>query len=240
MIDFILLAIFGGVVWMVSSDGPWSAAIAFVSVLLSGLVAMNYFEPLANFLGSTVATSADWQFRIDIIALLGLFTGGVFLLRAAGEYLLPTYATVDGIVYQAASWGFAVLTGYVVMAVICVSLHVAPLPREFLGFTSERGNLLGLAPDRQWLALTQYVSEGSMRTSDPYGRPVIFDGAFFPADPSDQNSMQVWSSFPIKYATRRQRAGTGGGTSQSSSATPPPPPVSSGPRSNPSAGTGGF
>ncbi|WP_437229714.1 CvpA family protein [Planctomicrobium sp. SH661] len=239
MIDLLLLAIFGVVVWMVGSDGPWSAAIGFVSVLLSGLVAMNYFEPLANFLQSTVAGSYDWQHRIDIICLLGLFAGGIFALRALGEVLLPTYAELHGLVYQAAQWGFAALAGYVVMAVICTSLHVAPLPREFLGFAPERGNLLGTAPDRQWLALTQYVSEKSMRRTRGDGRPNIFDGAVFPANPSDPATAHPWAAFPIKYATRRQLYASGGAQTTST----PAAPVNTGSApagSTPKADTGGF
>lgn len=239
MIDVILLVILGLVVWKVSADGPWSAAIAFVSVLLSGLVAMNYFEPLANLLQSTVAGSYEWQHRIDIIALLGLFAGGVFALRALGEVLLPTYAELDGMVYQAAQWGFAILTGYVFTAIICTSLHVAPLPREFLGFTPERGNMLGMAPDRQWLALTQYVSENSMRRARADGRPLIFDGAVYPANPADPNSSHVWAAFPIKYATRRQLFASGA-LVQMQPATTAPPPSAPSQRAAPNAGTGGF
>lgn len=239
MIDFILLAILGIVVWMVASDGPWSAAIAFVSVLLSGLIAMNYFEPLANLLQSTVATTYDWQVRLDILAFFGIFSAGVFGLRTIGETLLPTYAEVHGLVYDAGRWGFAVLTGYLLMAIICMSLHLAPLPREFLGFTPERGNLLGMAPDRQWLALTQFISEKSMRHVRRDGRPIIFDGAEFPSNPDDPKTVQRWASFPLKYATRRQQFASGGAPVAQTSA--PPPPSSPPPgQPNPNSGTGGF
>lgn len=237
MIDIILLAIFGIVVWMVASDGPWSAAIAFVSVLLSGLAAMNYFEPLANLLQSTVAGSYDWQNRLDIMVFGGLFAAGVFGLRTIGETLLPTYADLHGPVYEAGRWGFGVLTGYLLTAIICMSLHLAPLPREFLGFTPERGNLLGMAPDRQWLALTQYVSEKSMRHVRRDGRPIIFDGAVFPSNPDDPSTTQTWSAFPIRYAARRQKYASGGAPTVQSSA--PPPPVAPG-QSSPNSGTGGF
>jgi len=240
MIDIILLAIFGVVIWMVASDGPWSAAIVFVSVLLSGLLAMNYFEPLANFLQSSVASSFEWQHRIDIIAFYGILCAGIFAFRTAGEALLPTYAELQGPVYEGARWGFAVLTGYLLTAIICMSLHLAPLPREFLGFTPERGNLLGTAPDRQWLALTQYISEKSMQRIRPDGRPVIFDGAVFPSNPADNTSLQIWSSLPIKYATRRQRYVSGGAAPGPAVAPPPQTSPSTSRGNDPTAGTGGF
>ena len=57
-----------------------------------------------------------------------------------------------------------------------------------------------LAPDRQWLGFTQYVSE-SMFVTGP--APRVFDGAV--ADFIDgENANTVWPSFPIRYATRRQ------------------------------------
>jgi len=239
MIDIILLAIFGIVVWMVASDGPWSAAIAFVSVLLSGLIAVNYFEPVANLIQQNGAGSFEWQNRLDILVFFGLFSISVFVLRSASETLLPTYAEVHGLVYDGARWGFALLTGYLLTAIICMSLHLAPLPREFLGFTPERGNLLGMAPDRQWLALAQFISEKAMRRVRPDGRSVIFDGAAFPANPADPKSMRIWASFPIKYATRRQRYASGTPI-QSQTAGPAPPVTPSTGQANPNAGTGGF
>jgi hypothetical protein len=125
------------------------------------------------------------------------------------------------------------------MAIICTSLHVAPLQREFLGFTPERGNFFGLAPDRQWLAFTQYASENSLKTKGRDGQTVLFDGIAFPSNPDDGATRQVWSSFPIKYAARRQRFSTG--MAAAAPAAPlPPPPSGGGGGGSPTGGVGGF
>lgn len=241
MIDFILLGICAVVVWLVASDGAWNAAITFVSSLIGGLIAMNYFEPLANFLQTTVASSFEWQHRVDIIALLGLFAFSIFALKTLGEALLPTYAELHGYVYDAARWGCAGLTGLVVTGVVCTSLHVAPLPREFLGFTPERANMIGLAPDRMWLGFVQYASEKSLARVAPDGRKAIFDGATAPINPADPNKgQQVWASFPIKYATRRQQYAAGAIAAAPATAAPPPTSGGASRNTNPNAGTGGF
>lgn len=241
MIDFILLGIFGVVVWLVASDGAWNAAITFTSTLIAGLIAMNYFEPLANFLQQTVASSFEWQHRVDIIALLGLFALGIFALRTLGEALLPTYAELHGYVYDGARWGCAALTAMVVTGVICTSLHVAPLPREFLGFTPERSNMLGLAPDRMWLGFVQRASEKSLARVAPDGSKAIFDGPVAPINPADPASkQQVWASFPIKYATRRQQYAAGAIATTPTTSTPPPSTGGPSRNTNPNAGTGGF
>ncbi|WP_437201737.1 CvpA family protein [Planctomicrobium sp. SH664] len=246
MIDLLLLLLLGGVTFLVANERAWGAAITLISCLLAGLFAMNYFEPLAAFLGQNVLTSYQWQHCWDIIALLGLFAGGVSLLRVLGDKLMPTYAEVHPLVYEGARWGCGLATGYVVVAIVLTSLHVAPLSREFLGFAPERRNFFGLAPDIQWLAFTQYVSEHNLATTQLDGQPHIFDGAVFESLPPDASTRQVWSSFPIRYAARRQlyASGTAAGTAAPAGGTVAPPPggaaiPGSGGGGGPS-GTGGF
>ena len=185
-----------------ASDGAWSAALTFLSVLFAGLLAMNFFEPLAGFLENNVSASPSWSYRWDFIALVGLFTALVLGLRFLTEYLAPTFMNVHPLVYEGGRWSMAFATGWVTMAFLLTALHTAPLPRqvdsnsvtEFLQFQAERGNFFGFAPDRQWLGFTQYVSRQSM----PSGR--IFDGPIFKAGDFDG----IWPSFPIRYATRRE------------------------------------
>ncbi|SFI65408.1 CvpA family protein [Planctomicrobium piriforme] len=240
MMDILLLVGMGLVIWMVGNDGPWGAGITFVSVLMSGLIAMNFFEPLANLMGRAVMTSYDWQIRWDIICLLGIFSLCVFLFRTIGEQLLPTYAELSSPVYEGARWGFAALTAYAVAAFVCTSLHVAPLPREFLGFTAESRNLFGMAPDRQWLGFTQHASEKSLMRMRADNRPALFDVAYFPSNPADVRTTKEWSSFPIRYAARRQQFASGGAPLPVQSNVPLAPPGPPVPVNNPNAGTGGF
>jgi hypothetical protein len=218
MIDFLLLLIIGVVAWCVASEGPWGAGLTFLAVLFSGLIAMNWFEPLAGALDGIVGPT-----RSDVIALLALFAGGVLLFRFATEYLMPTYVEVHGLVYNVFRWGLGLAAGYVTMAILLTALHVAPLPREFIGFRPERKNLFEFAaPDRQWLALTQYVSENSLQK--PYGP--WFDAPRFERIPGNKETMQTWSSFPIRYAHRRELLATGALASTAGSAAPsaaPPP-----------------
>jgi len=207
MIDILLLAIVGIVTWCVASEGAWGAGFIFVSVLLAGLLAMNFFEPLATFLSNNITNSYAWQQRWDIIALVGLFVGFIFLFREITVRIAPAYMQVHPLVHEVSRWGFAVMTGYIAMAFLLTALHTAPLPREFAGFTPERKNLLGIvAPDREWLGFTQYVSEKSMRKGT-FGH--LFDG---PEYSFPQQDNQIWPSFPIRYATRRGQGGAAGAT----------------------------
>jgi hypothetical protein len=209
MIDVALLLMLALVAWNVAAEGAWGATSVFLSVLFAGLIAMDYFEPLADLLQSGLGS--DWANRVDIIALVGLFAACVFGFRYLSEWLVPNFIAVHGRVYDVCRWGFAVLTGYITIAFLLTALHTAPLPREFLGFVPERNNFFGMmAPDRDWLGFVQYVSERSMPSSED---DRVFDGSQFRL-PNHDN--QIWPTFIIRYATRRESFGTGA---------PAPPPV---------------
>jgi hypothetical protein len=232
MIDVILILVVAGVAWCVASEGPWGAASTLIAVIVAGLLAMNFFEPLA----SKFPSSIEWRTRADIISLLGLFAVFTMALRMACEYVMPTQIEVHPLAYNAMRWGLAAATGYVTMAILLTALHTAPLPREFMGFRPERANLLdAMAPDRQWLAFTQHTSEHIFTTGN------IFDGDVFPR--FEGRDSEVWSSFPIRYAERRERYASSGGASGFSA--PPPSTPAAGPPSSVSpsgngGGTSGF
>jgi hypothetical protein len=196
MIDIVLLAIVALVAWLVASEGAHGAGVTLVATVLSGLLATNFFEPLANVLSSALP---DYAMFMDIVAFLGLFAILVTLMRLGAEQILPVQVELYGTAYEPIRWASAVGSGYVTMALVAVSLHLAPLPREYLGFTPERKNLFNIvAPDRQWLGFAQYASEKSLRS----GR--MFDGPLYIAPGTD--APRVWSSFPIRYASRRAQA----------------------------------
>lgn len=231
MIDFLLLAVLAAVTWCVAAEGTWGAATVFLSTLLAGLIAMNFFEPLAATLESSAPAIAPYA---DVVALLGLFTALVFGFRAAGEYLMPTYVDVHGLMHNTVRWLLAAATGYTVVAILLTSLHTAPLPRSFLGFDPgpTRKQFFGLGPDIQWLALNQYVSERSLRGSGP-----VFDAVTVERIPGQAGTIATFSSFPIRYAMRRSQfssgtLGAGGGSTAPPTGAPPPTVTPGGRRSD--------
>lgn len=193
MFGFVLLLIFGAVAWCVASEGAWGAILHFFCVLFAGLLAMNFFEvvaPALEGMGRKVAPYADF------VALVGLFSLFVFLFRLGTEHLAPTQIELDSRLYEVIRWVWAAASGYLTMAILLTAMHTAPLPREFMGFKPEARNFFDIsAPDRQWLGFTQWVSENVLWS----GR--VFDA---PIAKVDGTTQQVWPSFPIRYATKRQ------------------------------------
>ena len=197
-IDIVLLVILAAVTWCVASEGIVGAAIMLFNVLFAGLLTMNFYEPLVIWLERNASISGAWSLRLDFIVMVGFFTLAVSGLRTLTDYLIPNDMIVDALVYDIGRWLCGLLTGYITMAFLLTSLHTSALPREFLGFRPERANFFNVvAPDRQWIGFTQYVSEHSLSHESA---PRIFDG---PNKKIGNQTNEIWPSFPIRYADRR-------------------------------------
>jgi hypothetical protein len=240
VIDFLILIVIGLVTWCVAAEGAVGAGTIFFSIVLSGLVAMNFFEPLADALDDIAFIGA----RADMIALLVLFGVLLTLARVAAEKISPIFIPLQGLAYDISRWGFGLLSGYATAAILLTTLHTSTLPREFLGFRAERNNLFNaVAPDRQWLGFVQYVTEKPFARQQGVPNPLtgaihvmprIFDGrtAYHWADFSSARVIDesrnvvaasdgsdpvasaaariVIPSFLTRYADRREQLAGGG------------------------------
>lgn len=243
MLPILCLAVIGIVVWLISAEGAHGAAQIFLCVLLSALFAMNYFEPLANFLDGLLPT---YKHYMDVVALVGLFGLAVFGLRTGVEYVTPTYIALPNMFDMVGKWAFAAMTGYLTMAFLLTALHTTPLPREFLGFKAEQPNFFGIAPDRQWLGFVQYVTEkgySHAKFSDPVTKkaiPHMFDGQYARlVKSSGPDANLIWSSFPIRYAMRREKLEAGAAMANAPAPKPVTPPPATGPTPGQGGGGGG-
>jgi len=250
MIDLLLLAIIAVIAWCLSGEGAYAACMSLINVIISGLLAMNFFEPLAAFLSSNVSQS--WDGRWDMIALIGLFVVFVTIFRLLTDQLITTYIQVHPLLHQIGSWGGGVLTGYVTMAFLLTALHTAPLPKDYWGyFYAERdrrsGPLSHFGPDYQWLGFTQHVTEKPFAKTllvnsgqDTFTMTRMFDGRNgwlwnIPPKRDSDPPYDVMPSFPIRYATRREQLSggpvIGGPTSSGGPSKPRQPRPSGGTRS---------
>ena len=204
--DVLCLLLLAWVSFRVSEEGAWGAAIVFFTVLLAGLCAMNLFEPLAEWLAIHLSAEEAWQARWDVVSLLGLFGVGVFALRIVTERLAPARMPLPQLAEWPIRWLAGISAGYLTLAVLITSLHVAPLPRvvtkedvlEVAGFQAEREQFFGLAPDRQWLEFNHWLSRNALNRGDMNR---LFDGPIYRSG----GKIGRWPSFPIRYADRRER-----------------------------------
>ena len=176
---------------MLYNDGMWSNSIRLINTITAGLLAMNFFEPVADWLEQQAPT---YGYFCDFIALWGLFIVFSLIFRLATDRLSNVKVKFLKMADQIGSGVLALWIGWVMVCFTMASLHTAPLARNCLAesFQPEERMFMGFAPDRQWLGFTQKMSQGpyerSVSEAEWKAEKTIFDphGEFLP-----------------KYATRR-------------------------------------
>ena len=185
----LLFVIFFACVASLYREGMWSNAVRLIDVVTAALLATNFWEPVARALEGGQPT---FTYMLDFIVLWGLFGVFMVILRAATDFLSRVKVRFIKLAERIGSASFAVLIGWVMLSFATMTLHTAPLGRNFLfdGFQPESRMLAGLAPDRRWLGFMQKMSYGAFSRSVPAGEPekYVFDPR---------------AEFMPKYATRR-------------------------------------
>ena len=172
---FLLFLIFAACVGFLYPEGMWSNAIRLINVVTAGLLATNYWEPVARLADNSVSES--FTFFWDFISLWGLFAVFLVIFRVATNSLSRVKVRFLKIADRIGGVAFAVAVGWVMVCFITFSLHTATLCRNFLfeGFKPGEANFVGLAPDKMWLGFAGYCAAGVFSTSPA----VVFDGQKF-------------------------------------------------------------
>jgi hypothetical protein len=163
-----------------------------VNILLAGLVAFSFFEPIAAELDPMLAGSFLHGYE-DSLCLMGLFTLTLMLLRWAANALLHSTIEYHVVVQRGGAILFGLMAGYLAAGFLICVAQTLPLDQHFLKFEA-RIEPAGpaakvrriLPPDRVWLALMHRASEGSLSWGE--------DSSF---DPD--------GSYELRYSERRER-----------------------------------
>jgi hypothetical protein len=176
----------------IGKDGLWHAIITFFNVLTAAVLATNYFEPAATWVDSKMPT---FSYLIDVIVLWGLFIIFFLIFRLLTDYASRVTVRFHKWVDVPGGMLLSVWTGWLLVCLLMVSLHVAPLPQHGFGGTfqqtPESRMFFSLAPDRKWLAFVHKLSFGAL------GRGASRDGE------SQTHVFDPDGTFILKYGTRR-------------------------------------
>lgn len=207
-INILLVLIFFGCFAALMNSGLWSNALMLVNVLTAALLATNYFEPLADYFEDQ---NASFTYLWDFLAIWLIFGLSMAALRAATDYMSPVRVRFLLPVEKAGGILMACWVAWVVVCFTTMTLHTAPLARNFFGgsFQPEADSrmLFGLGPDRVWLGWVHRESKGAMSR---LGDPATFDPR---------------GEFILRYGDRRaefEKQLTLAKASGSDSKTPPP------------------
>jgi len=189
IISILLALVLFGCVGFLYREGVWGNSVRLINLVTAGLLAMNFFEPAASWLtGMMPSFTIFW----DFLAIWFIFALSLSLMHEITDRICPVKVRFLKVVDQVGGPILAIVIGWVMVGFTLTALHVAPLGKTFLfGSFESRGDMfLGMmAPDRQWLAFTRYVSAGTYSRSDA----VLFDPQ---------------AKFPDKQAERRAKVET--------------------------------
>lgn len=191
MLGFLTIIVMGAVTYAFWRQGVLPAFAMMCNVLLSGLIAFNFFEPIAAELDPMFAGSFLHGYE-DSLCLIVLFCLALMILRWLANALIHAHIEYNAVLQQGGAVLFGLLTGYLVAGFLVCVAQTLPLGEHFLQFEARMDSQAAgaklrrfLPPDRVWLALMHRASETSLS----------WDGDA-PFDPD--------GSFELRYARERR------------------------------------
>ncbi len=141
--------------------GLWSNLITLINLIIAGLIASSFFENMA---GSIDAKAPTFAYITDFASVWIIFFVTFGFLRMLTDLISSMRLKFDPVTEMI---GRSILSIWIALVFISFSfftLHMAPLPPGFYGDTPT-AKMLGVGPDRFWLAFIQSRSRGALSDS---------------------------------------------------------------------------
>lgn len=183
IIDIVTLVLILGMTYALASEGLWGAALQFFNALFAGIIAFNFYEPMAALVSSNISALTGFA---DAMSLLILFAVSLVLLRLTTDSIGPTMVRFPAPIYHIGRWTFGLLGACITMAILLLAFHTAPVHKKmFYGaFPYDKKPPFGMGLDWQWLGFFQYTTgyvfsrNSETNPADPfgeYGNARVFD-----------------------------------------------------------------
>lgn len=198
LIGFFTILFMGVVAYAYWREGPLTAFAMCCNTFVAGLIAFNFWEPIADALEPPFAGNF-LKGTEDALALMALFIGVLALLRWVTNTLASTYMEYPTLLNRGGALLFGLLTGYLAAGFLVCVLQTLPWPRNFLTFeTYEPGKTAGLRrylpPDMVWLAMMHRLSgTGSLATKSEASGKLL-----------DPNTFDRHGNFEMRYHRYRR------------------------------------
>ncbi len=137
----------------------------FLDTLFAGLIAFNFYEPVAGLMAGISFLSGF----ADALSLLLIFTVSLLVLRLTTDSLGPTMVRFPTPLYHAGRWLFGFLGACAAMAILLLAFHTAPVHKKmFYGlYPYDRKPPFGMALDWNWLGFFQYETGYVFKRTSP-------------------------------------------------------------------------
>jgi uncharacterized membrane protein required for colicin V production len=151
-------------------EGVLTALTTLVNVFIAGLVAFNFYEPLAESLQNSFTGGMLNDFE-DAVSLFVLFTGTLAALRYITNNLASGEIELNALAQQIGATALGALTGYLVAGFLLCMLQTIPWSQNFLSFSAQVQDppvpiRALLPPDRVWLGLMHRAGLGPFKQED--------------------------------------------------------------------------
>ena len=181
MVPLLSVAIIVAVAYAQYRNGLFTSAAMFVQVILAGLIAFNFWEPLADLLDNSFQRTALAGTE-DAIVLTALFSIALGVLRTVTNKLCPDLVDYHGYTQQIAAAVIGLVTGYLVAGFVVCVVQTLPMEDRFLGYEPRplaqdtAGPRSLFPPDRVFLAMMRYAGAYpvSWADADP-DAPTLYD-----------------------------------------------------------------
>jgi hypothetical protein len=158
LLGFLTVAIMLAVGYAYLREGVFTAFCMFFNVFVAGLMAFNFWEPLADLLDAPFAGSFlhGYEDLLCLVALFGVTLGG---LRTITNAIARSQLKYPGWLRQLGGVLFGLSTGYLVAGFLLCTLQTLPWHENFMNFEPHLDEEGGggmrriMPPDRVWLAL---------------------------------------------------------------------------------------
>jgi hypothetical protein len=156
LLIIITLVIMLAVAYAYLREGLFTAFAMFCNVFIGGLVAFNFWEPLADVLEPLLANTFLKGYE-DFFCLTILFSVVVSALRTATNAIANVTIDFPDMVQRGGGVVFGLATGYLTCGFVICALQTLPWHENFMHFNPDYQESDGLRrvlpPDRVWLGL---------------------------------------------------------------------------------------
>jgi hypothetical protein len=187
VMNLVISGLILGLTYVLTSEGLWGAALMFFNIVFSGLIAFNFYEPLAALVDRT---GINWGFS-DTLCMLGLFCVALVLLRMTTETLAPAMVRFPTAIYHLGRLVFGFCGAVVTIAILILAFEAAPVHKKvFSTIAYDTKPPWGLGLDHHWLGFFQHTT-GAIFASFGSGQPDPF-GEYGRSSTGERSPLRVF------------------------------------------------
>jgi uncharacterized membrane protein required for colicin V production len=204
MCTFLTIVIMLAIAYAFFQEGLFTAFTMFFNVFFAGLIAFNFWEPMAARLESLFADTFLLGYE-DMICLVGLFCITLGALRTITNIFANLVIDYPEALQRGGGAVLGLATGYLLSGFFLCCLQTLPWSDKFMGFnpTYEAGSSSMrdvLPPDRVWLAMMCRAGAFTFATYDELAEELRSSPSYI----DRRRTFDKYGTFELRYSRYRR------------------------------------